>query len=152
MGLTHSFRFFHLVSLFLLLALFICVQFYCLGPIETITRVKLDLYPGLTGTKESIGFDGETLILEDSSQFDPTKPIKVVIHGWHGAALNDDGEVVDNKGYPWSFNQLYQSNGLDFTVLGVHWVPIGGWNNELQTSSSSDAGNTIGLLIKAFSR
>ena len=58
--------------------------------------------------------------------------------------------VVDKNGYPRSFNQLYMDSGYDYTVLGVHWVPIEGWNEDLQTASSSDAANTLGRAMHAL--
>lgn len=81
--------------------------------------------------------------------FDPSKPIKVVIHGWEEAGLDSSGEVVPNfwDQYPRSFNQLYVTKGLDYTVLGVHWVPREGWKEELMSDSSSDAAHTLGLLM-----
>ena len=85
------------------------------------------------------------------SQFNPSKPIKVVIHGWGQANLDGNGDVVvDNDDYPHSFNQLYKSNGMDYTVLGVHWVPRDGWLEHLQTESSADAANTLGLLMRTL--
>ena len=122
------------------------------GPIETITRVKLDLYTGMTDTMEQVGFDGQTVTISAETRFDTSKPIKMVIHGWHQAGLTNGEVVVDNDDYPRSFNQLYMSNGLDYTVLGVHWVPIEGWNDDLQTASSSDAANTLGLLLYSLNR
>ena len=117
-------------------------------PIETVTRVKLELFTGLTEADEPITFDGQTVTVPADTQFDPSKPIKVVIHGWHQASLDSFGNVVvDNDEYPRSFNQLYMSNGMDYTILGVHWVPIEGWNEELMSASSSDAANTLGLLM-----
>merc|ERR1712106_371014 len=117
-------------------------------PIETVTRVKLELFTGLTEADEPITFDGQTVTVPADTQFDPSKPIKVVIHGWHQASLDNFGNVVvDNDEYPRSFNQLHMSNGMDYTILGVHWVPIEGWNEELMSASSSDAANTLGLLI-----
>merc|ERR1712106_606431 len=117
-------------------------------PIETVTRVKLELFTGLSEADEPISFDGQTVTVAADTQFDPAKPIKVVIHGWYQASLdNFENVVVDNDEYPRSFNQLYMSNGMDYTILGVHWVPIEGWNEELMSASSSDAANTLGLLV-----
>merc|ERR1712126_109128 len=100
-------------------------------PIGTVTKVKLELFTGNTGADEPISFDGETLSLPPDTQFDPSKPIKVVIHGWHQASLDMFGNVVvDDDEYPRSFNQLYMDAGSDYTVLGVHWVPIEGWNED----------------------
>merc|ERR1711910_303108 len=77
------------------------------GSIGTVTRVRFELYSGFTENVESVGFDGQSLTLEDSTRFDPSKPIKVVIHGWHESELDNDGNVVDNNGFPSSFNELY---------------------------------------------
>jgi hypothetical protein len=123
------------------------------GPIETVTRVKLELFTGLTESDEPITFDGENVTIRAETLFDPSKPIKVVIHGWGQASLDSSGEVVvDNDQYPRSFNQLYMTNGLDFTVLGVHWVPRDDWNEELMSDSSSDAANTLSLLMYSLYR
>ena len=118
------------------------------------TRVKLELFTGLTEVDESITFDGENVTFPAETLFDPSKPIKVVIHGWEEAGLDSNGEVVVNQydQLPRSFNQLYVANGLDFTVLGVHWVPREGWKEELMADSSSDAANTIGLLMYSLYR
>eukprot|EP00091_Calanus_sinicus_P019115 TRINITY_DN4648_c0_g1_i2.p1 TRINITY_DN4648_c0_g1~~TRINITY_DN4648_c0_g1_i2.p1 ORF type:complete len:418 (-),score=93.62 TRINITY_DN4648_c0_g1_i2:145-1251(-) len=123
-------------------------------PIETVTRVKFELFTGLTEAEEPITFDGENVTLQAETLFDPSKPIKVVIHGWEQASLDSSGEVlVDiNDEYPRSFNQRYVANGLDYTVLGVHWVPREGWKEELMTESSTDAANTIGLLLYSLNR
>jgi len=120
-------------------------------PIGTVTRVKLELFTGQTEADEPISFDGESLTLPSDTQFDPTKPIKVVTHGWHQSSLDSFGNVVvDSDEYPRSFNQLYMDSGYDYTVLGVHWVPIEGWNEDLQTASSSDAANTLGRAMHAL--
>merc|ERR1712168_161791 len=120
-------------------------------PIETVTRVKLELFTGQTETEEPISFDGESLTLPSDTQFDPSKPIKVVTHGWEESRLTIFGNVVvDSDEYPRSFNQLYMESGYDYTVLGVHWVPIEGWNEDLQTASSSDAANTLGRAMHAL--
>jgi len=119
--------------------------------IGTVTRVKLELFTGQTEADEPISFDGESLTLPSDTQFDPTKPIKVVTHGWHQSSLDSFGNVVvDSDEYPRSFNQLYMDSGYDYTVLGVHWVPIEGWNEDLQTASSSDAANTLGRAMHAL--
>jgi len=121
------------------------------GPIETVSRVKLELFTGLSEADEPISFDGSTLTLPSNSQFDSSKPIKVVIHGWHQASLDSVGNVVvDSDEYPRSFNQLYMASGYDYTVLGVHWVPRDGWNEDLQTASSSDAAETLGRAMHAL--
>merc|ERR1711942_132503 len=120
-------------------------------PIGTVTRVKLELFTGQTEADEPISFDGQSLTLPSDTQFDPSKPIKVVTHGWHQSSLDTFGNVVvDSDEYPRSFNQLYMDSGYDYTVLGVHWVPIEGWNEDLQTASSSDAANTLGRAMHAL--
>merc|ERR1719250_560047 len=120
-------------------------------PIGTVTRVKLELFTGRTEAEEPISFDGQSLTLPSDTQFDPSKPIKVVTHGWHQSSLDTFGNVVvDSDEYPRSFNQLYMDSGYDYTVLGVHWVPIEGWNEDLQTASSSDAANTLGRAMHAL--
>merc|ERR1712212_1456685 len=120
-------------------------------PIGTVTRVKLELFTGQTEADEPISFDGESLTLPSDTQFDPSKPIKVVTHGWHQSSLDTFGNVVvDSDEYPISFNQLYMDSGYDYTVLGVHWVPIEGWNEDLQTASSSDAANTLGRAMHSL--
>merc|ERR1712198_831642 len=119
--------------------------------IETITRVRLELFHGQHDAGEPLSFDGQKITLPMDSQFNPSKPIKVVIHGWGQANLDGNGDVVaDNDDYPHSFNQLYKSNGMDYTVLGVHWVPRDGWLEHLQTESSADAANTLGLLMRTL--
>ena len=42
------------------------------------------------------------------------------------------------------------ASGYDYTVLGVHWVPRDGWNEDLQTASSTDAANTLGRAMHAL--
>jgi len=117
-------------------------------PIGTVTRVKLELFTGQTEADEPISFDGESLTLPSDTQFDPTKPIKVVTHGWHESSLDTFGNVVvGSDEHPRSFNQLYMDSGYDYTVLGVHWVPIEGWNEDLMAASSSDAANTLGRAM-----
>ena len=117
-------------------------------PIETVTRVKLELFTGQTETEEPISFDGESLTLPSDTQFDPSKPIKVVTHGWEESRLTIFGNaVVDMNGLPRSFNKLYMDSGYDYTVLGVHWVPIEGWKEDLMNASSSDAANTLGRAM-----
>ena len=113
--------------------------------------MKLELFTGQTEADEPISFDGQSLTLPSDTQFDPSKPIKVVTHGWHQSSLDTFGNVVvDSDEYPRSFNQLYMASGYDYTVLGVHWVPIEGWNEDLQTASSSDAANTLGRAMHAL--
>merc|ERR1711942_8357 len=120
-------------------------------PIGTVTRVKLELFTGQTEADEPISFDGQSLTLPSDTQFDPSKPIKVVTHGWHQSSLDTFGNVVvDSDEYPRSFNQLYMDSGYDYTVLGGYWVPIDGWNEDLQTASSSDAANTLGRAMHAL--
>ena len=117
------------------------------------TRVKFELFTGLTEADEPITFDGENVTVLPETLFDPSKPIKVVIHGWEESSLDSSGEVVNiYDEYPRSFNQLYVANEMDFTILGVHWVPRDGWNEELMSESSTDAANTIGLLIYSLYR
>merc|ERR1712198_236218 len=120
-------------------------------PIETITRVRLELFHGQHDAGEPLSFDGQKITLPMDPQFNPSKPVKVVIHGWGQANLDGNGDVIaDNDDYPHSFNQLYKSNGMDYTVLGVHWVPRDGWLEHLQTESSADAANTLGLLMRTL--
>merc|ERR1712013_655128 len=84
-------------------------------PIGTVTRVKLELFTGQTEADEPISFDGQSLTLPSDTQFDPSKPIKVVTHGWHQSSLDTFGNVVvDSDEYPRSFNQLYMDSGYDF--------------------------------------
>ena len=42
-------------------------------------RVRFELFPGSGAPVESVLFDGTTVELQNDSQFDPSKPLKVKI-------------------------------------------------------------------------
>ena len=76
------------------------------------TKDNLDIY-------EDIMFDGETVILDNNTLFDPRKPSKVVVHGWGG------GTHIDKI-----FANAYAMAGLDYNIIGVDWRDMEGTAQE----------------------
>merc|ERR1711936_1203713 len=121
-------------------------------PVESSTRVIFRLYPGSGAPLESLDFDGVNVGLGSGSQLNPTKQLKVVIHGWGMSALNNDQvEPVDDMAL--KFANSYEDAGIDVTVIGVHWVPVNGWQqNTGHSEDTGNAGNMVALLLVALGR
>jgi len=64
---------------------------------------------------ETIGFDGEQVIFDEETRFDPGKLSKVVVHGWGGGLHLDE-----------YLNSAYMEAGLDYNILGVDWRQMEG--------------------------
>ena len=60
-------------------------------------------------------FDGETFNLSQETLFDPSKPTKLVAHGWGG------GPHIDQI-----FAEAYARAGADYNVIGVDWRDMEG--------------------------
>jgi len=75
----------------------------------------------------------------------------VVVHGWEESSLVD-GQVEDNNHYGERWAGSYLGAGMDYTVVGVHWVPKTGWVDENMTPGSDDAARSVALLLYAFAR
>lgn len=120
-------------------------------PIEQFTRVRFELFPGNGDEVEPITFDGQNLTLAQTTKFEPSKPMKVVIHGWEESSLVD-GEVLDQNHYPTRWAANYDAASMDYTVLGVHWVPLTGWGLENADPGSEDAAQSLSLILYAFAR
>lgn len=99
---------------------------------------------------ESVLFDGTTVELQNDSQFDPSKPLKVVIHGWMESSLVA-GQVQDDNQMPRGWAEDYHGAGMDFSVLGVHWVPRAGWGDP-NSPEAEDTANTVSLLLYSLAR
>jgi len=121
------------------------------GPIETYTRVKLRLFPGSGAETETLNFDGVNLGLGSGSQLNSAKPLKVVIHGWGGSTLSNNGQVQVEDDMARTYAETYESAGIDVTVIGVHWVPVDGWEGK-NVNASGDAANTVALLLYALAK
>jgi len=120
------------------------------GPIEEFTRVRFRLFPGMGATLEDLDFDGVNIGLTSGTQFNPAKPLKVVIHGWSESSLNN-GEVEVGSDMARDYANTYEDVNMDVTVIGVHWVPRDGWDaGKLQ--SAGDAANTVSLLLYALAK
>jgi len=122
------------------------------GPVESSTRVIFRLFPGSGAPLENLDFDGVNVGLGSGSQLNPTKSLKVVIHGWGMSALNNDQvEPVDDMAL--KFANSYEDAGIDVTVIGVHWVPVNGWQqNTGHSEDTGNAGNMVALLLVALDR
>merc|ERR1712038_1559978 len=120
------------------------------GPIEEFTRVRFRLFPGMGAALEDLDFDGVNIGLTSGTQFNPAKPLKVVIHGWSESSLNN-GEVEVGSDMARDYANTYEDVNMDVTVIGVHWVPRDGWDaGKLQ--SAGDAANTVSLLLYALAK
>jgi len=112
-------------------------------------RVLFTLHPGGGSPLEPLEFDGQTVTLADNTRMDLSKQLKVVIHGWGGSSLQ--GGQVQPSPLPESYASTYSTAGLDYTVVGVHWVPINGWETVTETDTG-DVANTLALLLYALAR
>jgi len=120
------------------------------GPIETYARVKFRLFPGSGAPLETLNFDGVNLGLGSGSQLNPAKPLKVVIHGWGGSSLSN-GEVQVEDDMARNYANTYEDADIDVTVIGVHWVPVDGWEGK-NVNASGDTANTVALLLYALAK
>jgi len=111
--------------------------------------VLFTLHPGVGSPLEPLEFDGQTVTLADNTRMDLSKQLKVVIHGWGGSSLQ--GGQVQPSPLPESYASTYSSAGLDYTVVGVHWVPVSGWETVTETDTG-DVANTLALLLYALAR
>jgi len=120
------------------------------GPIETYTRVRFRLFPGLGASLEALDFDGVNIGLSSSTRFNPAKPLKVVAHGWGGSTLSN-GQVQVEDDMARTYANTYEDVNMDVTVIGVHWVPRDGWEGK-NVNASGDAANTVALLLYALAK
>ena len=98
-------------------------------------------------TKESIlqndyevmNFDGENVILDENTKFDPSKPTKLVAHG-NGGGLHID----------YIFNQAYADAGFDFNVIGIDWRSLEGSARKRTDYAGNQTGRFLHGMVSNY--
>ena len=87
-------------------------------------------------TFEDMVFDGAEVHLNNNTLFDPSKPTKLVVHGWGG------GTHIDQI-----FAGAYAMAGLDYNIIGVDWRDMEGSAQEQVVSVGAYAAHFVQALV-----
>jgi len=88
---------------------------------------------------EDMTFNGESVILSENTLFDPSKPTKIVVHGWGGKTHIDE-----------MFARAYANAGLDYNIVGVDWRDMEGTPQEQVVSVGEYTAFFILALVRDY--